>query len=37
MRPLVRRFYLRGFGVATAILAFAALAQSAFADTCGPW
>jgi hypothetical protein len=37
MRKLATRFYLRGFTVLTAVVAFAALTQSAFADCCGSW
>jgi hypothetical protein len=38
MRNLARRTYLRGFGIATAILAFGVLAQSAFAfGNSGGW
>ncbi len=38
MRKLARRAYLHGFGLATALLAFGVLAQSAFAQgSSGGW
>jgi hypothetical protein len=37
MRKLVGRVYLRGFSIATALIAFGLLAQSAFAGECGGW
>jgi hypothetical protein len=37
MRKLATRVYLRGFGIVTALIALGLLAQSAIADTAGPW
>ncbi len=37
MRKIARRTYLRGFGIATALVAFGIFAQSAFAGGGGGW
>jgi hypothetical protein len=37
MRNIARRTYLRGFGIATALIAFGVFAQSAFAGGYGGW